>query len=483
MEEKVSVYFRNQLRWTMKSNCQEAGHAVYSSSRLVGQLDARRDLSPASIENNKEWQRCTFTSDDLAVLKSKYYTAHLLAMGMVDEDTKKEWNCPKEIAHVCRYSLKLESYHTQNIMILDGKEYPCRLTDVSVWFFPCELVLLSIEIVDSGVDLNSLTKMHRQWKNWYINYKKFRTGNLDEILKPLAELTKNDVGNNKTSSSKNVINEHEILIDRISNITYKHTKMRQFQVIQIEEKELRNDLLYELGTHSDIGTVNNPNLSMSFKPSDDYFRSIVQENMVSAFSNWKALALNDTFSVLAICDFVSFEGDYRYFEMIYMRCLVQEYYCFNRNNSYREETESNGSKNSNDLAKVEKEIDLMEKYYFYDDMGYDFLPPLMYQAIVKGLGLVGDKKELTDHVKQALREKNRQNKEKQIDTENLSRNKIEETMRLVSILTVLSAAWSLQEMMIALWPCLFNNVIFRLLMLLLSFALIVFIRKKIKRKQ
>ena len=163
--------------------------------------------------------------------------------------------------------------------------------------------------------------------------------------------------------------------------------------------------------------------------------------------------------------------------------LVQEYYCFNRNNSYREETESNGSNNSNDLAKVEKEIELMEKYYFYDDMGYDFLPPLMYQAMVKGLGLVGDKKELTDHVKQALREKNRQNKEKQIDTENLSRNKIEETMRLVSILTVLSAAWSLQEMMIALWPYLFNNVIFRLLILLLSFALIVCIRKKIKRKQ
>ncbi|MBP5190642.1 MAG: hypothetical protein J6031_06985, partial [Bacteroidales bacterium] len=172
----------------------------------------------------------------------------------------------------------------------------------------------------------------------------------------------------------------------------------------------------------------------SFKPANDYLDSILKNNTVSAFSNWKALALNDTFTVLANDNaFAEFEPDYNYFEMLYLRCLVQEYYCFSRNNAYRE-----GKRMS--IKNADAEIDLMVKYYFYDDMSYDFLPPLMYGAMVKGLGLEGDRHELIGRVKQDLRE------------QRSSRN--DRAVAIVKIFAMLTVVSALGEMIKRAFDCL-----------------------------
>ncbi|MBQ6956595.1 MAG: hypothetical protein IJP80_08275 [Bacteroidales bacterium] len=391
----------------------------FSRTCLVGQLNVRDGFDCGKLEENpKLWRRSLLTEKEFRKLDKKYYTAHLLSMAEVVRDVKVERPC--DLSAVRRYDMIFPEEVDSGDLF---KDYPCRIERVSVWFFPCEVILFSIEIDDSGRPLNDITLMHGSWKEWDDNYADFGTKSLDNLLKPLSDLTKAP--------------------DKPDNLCFQNTKMRQYQVVQCDDDRIDDELLYEVATFSKIGVIGDPNQCARGKPSQDYYEHIMAENSVSAFSNWKALALNDSFTVLAIDGIYSdseldSHGDgYRYFEMLYMRCLVQEFYCFSRNNGYREKSDV-------DLFAEEHNIELMEKYYFYDDFSYDFLPNMMYQAMVKGLGLQGDREELTLHVKQALREKRRRNNEIVVNS--------------VKIFAVITVFWTLYTMFTTIFECLRGSV-------------------------
>ena len=394
----------------------------YSTTCLVGRFNAKEGFSYQKLENDKEnWERNTLKADGLDKLKRKYYPSHINAMMDVEgEDTI-----------ICRYNLKLNDKICLNLIT----NYKCALKEVSLWFFPYEIVLFTIKFDDSGTDLNSLTKMHGYWKEWGGNYEMFYTTQLEQILEPLAKYT----------ASGNA-----------SGLTKENTKIRQYQVVQIDGNVLDDELLYELGTFSPVGVVKNPDPCRSFKPSDDYFKKTIKENSVSVYSNWKGLALNDSFTVLAIDEvYVDSELDkdgdgYRYFELLYMRCLFEEYYCFDRNNLFRE-------RESIDVDKQLEEIKAMERNYFYDDLSYDFLPPLMLRAMERGLGLPGDRKELTEHIKQAYKE--RQDKDEQRRRTQQEREEREQQRRnekivsVVQLLAAFSIFGTIYQLSIAMTGC------------------------------
>ena len=163
--------------------------------------------------------------------------------------------------------------------------------------------------------------------------------------------------------------------------------MKLFQIVEIEK--IDDKLLYEIGTSSPIGCVDG---NMWLTPSDDYYNKIIKENTVSAFKNWKGLALVDSFTMLGTAN--SFKPEdciYMYFPLIYLRCIFEKTFCFSRNTNYRED-------------KVEgnllREIALMEKYYFYNDISHNFLPNLLYKAMAKGLGINAERAELTKQIKE-----------------------------------------------------------------------------------
>ncbi len=408
---------------------------VSSTLQLVGQLNARLGLTHADLDNMPgTWRRHRLSENDFNDLKGHYYTAHIYAMTETSASTETPppddphgVARPDDLHGVARYNALLPE-HGPLVLPLRARwgttEYRCIVKNVSVWFFPiCNLILFSIEIDDSGNTLSDITAMHAQWKNWSQNYEhNFSTDTLDKLLRPLAELTTDDdLKPSPDGSFKKTL----------AHLTLDETKMRQYQVVQVDEPTLRDDLLYELATHSTVGVVADTNLKASFKPSDDYFHSIIRDNALSVFSNWKALALNDTFTVLAIDPVFQYsELDFRYFDMLYMRCLVQEYYCFQRNNHYRNEP---ADKN---VAKLSLEIEKMEKYYFYDDFSYDFLPPLLYQGMVRGLGLEGDRRELTLHVKQGVRDAHRKMEEDR-------RKQNDVTIAIVKLFTIVTVAWTI----------------------------------------
>ena len=436
--------------------------AVCSTVRLVGQLNARAGLKPTDLEKQaKVWKRHTLSKEEFDSLNKTYYTAHILSM----TEAEGEKDRAVDLAEVRRFiyspengniNLPLRKFdYKQNEVVTLHEEYACNVRNISVWFFPYTPVLFSIEIDDSGNALNDITLMHSQWKNWAKQYDDFfGTEELKKILEPLLKLTCNE-----QSPAK---------------LTFQDTKLRQYQVVQVDEPTLRDDLLYELATHSRIGVVADGDLHAPFKPSEEYFSRIIRDNSVSAFSNWKALALNDTFTVLAIdgifCDSeLDSNGDgYRYFEMLYMRCLVQEYYCFSRNNDYRENPKKLDAKD------IRQEIESMEKYYFYDDLSYEFLPPLMYGAMAKGLGLDGDRRELTERVKQGLIELQRREEEQRRLNNDI-------TIGAVKLFSVVTVVWTVYQMLCLIFGDCFKGWVSALVALVLSLALTyLFVRPLIR---
>ena len=385
---------------------------IHSTTCLVGRFNAKEGFSYEQLDNDtNNWERVILSKDDYEMLKIKYYPAHITAMMQVDGENTS----------VLHYKLKLND----KICIKLITNYSCELKEVSLWFFPFDIILFTLKFDDSGTKLNDLTKMHSMWKEWSSNYSTFYTARLEQLLEPLSK---------NTASGK------------ADSLTKEETKIRQYQVLQIDGKELDDDLLYEIGTFSPVGVVKYPDPRRSFKPSDKYFKKTIEENIVSVYSNWKALALNDSFTVLTIDDIyedseLDEHGDgYRYFDLLYMRCLFEEYYCFDRNNLFRNQEFIN-------VDEQLEEIKEMERNYFYDDLSYDFLPPLMLRAIDKGLGLQGDREELTQHIKQSYEEMQ--------DKKEMQRRKIIEfVVSMVQVLAVFSISGTVYQLLIASWDCL-----------------------------
>lgn len=405
---------------------------------LAGRFNAKPGLRPEELDElSSSWKRIKISKAEYDGLKSHYYPSLLQSMMEVDDEHKQS---------ICRYEMILPE-QCENLIVLEDKiYYPCEIKRVRIWFFPYDMILFSIDIEESPDSFSDLTQMHGKWKEWNKNYYSFHTDKLDNLLKPLAQL------------SPNTTPDPALL-------TFSGTKIRQYQVIETEIKKdefetetIKDDLLYEIGTFSPIGVVKDSNACRSFKPATDYYKKIMNENTMSAYSNWKALALNDSFTVLAINEVYSesefdewnkegklIDTGYHYFELLYIRCLFEEYYCFDRNNLYRE-----GHANSKE---IENEIAYMEQHYFFDDMSYDFLPPLMYRAMAKGLDLQKDREQLTQHVKQALR-----------DARQERNNRV---VNFVQIFAIFSVVWTIHEMIIKICPCL-DGAVFAIIFLVFA---------------
>lgn len=355
--------------------------SIYSHTFVVGRLSV--DLNPTNLDSS-HWQRVL--NDDFQDLSAKYYPSLIDSM----QEYQGRDNRPDFLKCVCQYTLLLpkarEVTGTRVILKLSDKDYPCTICSVNLHFFPYGFVFFSVEIDDSGADLNDLTLMHSKWKELNENYLSFTTSQLDDTLKPLLDLLQRN-------------NEGGI------PFTHQGTKTRMYQIVKTEDNTVQDDLLFELATFMPIGVVNNadslPEDKRWLKPSSDYLNTMLQESSVSAFYNWKALALNDSFTVLGCNGFDPYAHCHYYFPLLYMRCLFEEFFCFDRNNRFRSDTDG---KTDTDVEQQLDEIHNMDRYYFYDDVSYDFLPTMIHRAMAKGMNLYADRDELVGHIKDSLDE-------------------------------------------------------------------------------
>lgn len=354
----------------------------YSHAFLVGSFNG--NVSPEILNNDNRWlKEVVSLNGDVKRydgdkgyngLCTLYYKAHLDAM-LEANDVKR----PKFLQSVHHYICNMENgnYQGREILlpVIKGRypnksafEYKFRLCKLHLYFFPLDFVLFAIEIDDSETDLDDLTAAH-SYLMGYWDSTAFDNTDLSKCMEPLSSY---------------------LTQEKPCRLTKDGNKLKIFQTIKIDTNNIEDELLYEIGTSSPIGCVKDGQRP-DMKPSESYFKKIMDENTVATFDNWKGLALVDSFTMLGKIDsFYENDCNYLYFPLIYLRCIFEKTFCFNRNNAYREDRAG---------KKLTWEIEQMEKYYFYDNVSYNFQPSLLYQRMAKALGIKEEREELTKQVK------------------------------------------------------------------------------------
>lgn len=422
----------------------------YSHAFLVGSFNGELPLDV--LDKDRNWAKEVIPNSPLEDEKryerdkgynglcTLYYKAHLDAMLEAQDVTRPEF-----LNSVHHYINEIENVKTDNkvdnlitLSLKKGKfpdltpyEYTFKLCRLHLFFFPLDILLFAIEIDDTGTELDNLTAAHSSLMGYW-DADSFKSKELSELMKPLTQYLNTANGNRLTKDGN---------------------KLKLFQIVKVKASSIDDDLLYELGTSSPVGCVKH-GIRSDQKPSDSYFNSIINENKVSTFDNWKGLALMDSFTMLGKEE--SFDIDdcnYLYFPLIYLRCFFEKTFCFSRNNAYRED-----DKEINKT--LPEDIELMEKYYFYDNISYNFQPNLLYKAMSKGLEIKEEREAISKQIKERAKEEKRlremkeaqdkdrlkeeAEKEKEVEAKRFDR-----IMAYVAIFAVFSVIWDICSILMA----------------------------------
>lgn len=426
-------------------------NTIYSHAFLVGNFNG--DLKPEQLENDARWTKEVISLDGNSPryerdkgyngLCTLYYKAHLDAMLEAENVKRPDFLCT--VHHYIHDFGKLGKDSTSNheiVLPLKKGKYPnlipfnysFRLCRLHLFFFPLNILLFAIEIDDKGTELDNLTAAHYSLMGFW-DADSFNNKVLSELMKPLTEHLNTTNGNRLTKDGN---------------------KLKLFQTVKIEASSIEDDLLYELGTSSPVGCVKH-GIRPDQKPSDSYFNSIINKNKVSTFDNWKGLALMDSFTMLGKEEsFDENDCNYLYFPLIYLRCIFEKTFCFSRNNAYREDDKEKNKA-------LPEEIELMEKYYFYDNISYNFQPNLLYKAMSKGLGIKEERDALSKQIKERAKEEKRlleiqdaKNKERlKEETERekeIEAKRFDRIMAYVAIFAVFSVVWDICSIVMKAMP-------------------------------
>ncbi len=420
--------------------------AKQSHAFLVGCFNG--NLKPQELKDG--WVNIKLSEEEYNYRLSMYYKSHVDAMAEAEGQNRPEFL--KDVVHY-QYSYQSIKRDVKGLEITIGEsvsvkiknndvfvEYPFEIYNIDLYFFPFEIVLVSIEIDDSGSDLNLLTNCHYKLVNWDSNINAMAGDSFKKCLEPLVEFLPNK---------------------DLSALVKDGNNLKIFQIVQGEENIPDSERLFEIATFSPVPSVKKDSENSH---SEAYFNKIMSENSVSTFSNWKALALVDSFTILGGKDFEKriWQWVNLYYPLVYLRCIFEKTFCFSRNNTYRLDDQQKSVKELSD------EISKMEKYYFYSNFSYNFQPNLVYETMVKGIGLKAEREELSNQVRERAKEE-----------EEKRRNRI--TLGL-SAFAVFSIAWDLCSLLMKAftwgdcpWPA--------LLLLILSVVVIMVLAFYIYRKK
>lgn len=398
----------------------------YSHAFLVGRVIT--NVTDDTLVKNG-WEHVVIDDSTYSDLCNYYYQGHVNAMV---ECPIKSVPFPPFLAGIRHFSYTVN----KNTAI---SNYSFKVCHFHLFFFPLDITLLAIELDDSHNALDDLTWGHSQLMGWIENFSNF----------PVC--------------TKAIFKALDILFDNNANmLSIDGNKLKLYQIVNISKESIadRDSLLYELATSSPIGCVEK---DMWISPSHEYYSKMMEQNSVSAFKDWKALALNDSFTMLDSAEKsplrATWDDNYKlwllhYFRLIYLRCFFEKTFCLSRNIAYRQ---------GHAVENLSSEITDMERYYFYRNISYNFLPNMLYDAMSYGLGIAAEREEISEQIKERAKEEENQRKDREEKDEHdrqkaVERKKENEEKRFnnilayVSIFAVFSVIWDLCSIMMEAFP-------------------------------
>ena len=255
-------------------------------------------------------------------------------------------------------------------------EYKLHLVGLHLYSFPLGITLFAIEVDDSGSSLDELTKAHAKIRELTSEWDSFSSAFVD-ALAPILELVP---GKNKR------------------DLIARGNKLKLFQILLVDQSEWKDELLYEIATCIPVNVVGTTHF---LAPSDEFYQSMVKENTIAPFKDWKSMSMMDSYTALFKNEGAFDEEKWKrsernwilsYYQLIYLRVLVQKTFLSSRNDQYRLNQAS---------TSLIHDLSRMEKYYFYDNISYNFLPDMLNKQIEKGLGIPEEQEELSEQIKES----------------------------------------------------------------------------------
>ena len=181
--------------------------------------------------------------------------------------------------------------------------------------------------------------------------------------------------------SEKLLNKKKFYEDNSPAEQYAGSKFKNYLILDLNHKEdERDNLLYEIGTCSKIGTIEKNDLRA---PALSYKNKIL-ENKISCFNNYDGLALLDSFTIIGSNNYNREQiythktWDDIYFTIyifnLYMKCVLQIL-----SNDF-----------SNNSMKKRKVFQQFYNKYFFNKISFNFLPNEIHNGIKKGLELQDD---------------------------------------------------------------------------------------------
>ena len=299
---------------------------------------------------DKRWQaEKPLTREAYERLSSIYYESFIDSLMQVDGQTSGA-----VYADTAHLTLETDRLCTLRHPKLPAAEYAFRLCRFHLFFFPYDICLFAMEIAEEPeTTLDTLIAAHgilRETSCYEIAEQGILKSQIDapEYLALLEEILRLCPPRPSAESPRQ---------GRFSGLTLTGNKLKCFQIFILDD--FSDELLFELGTLSPVGCV--ADHKHEYSPSQEYYDRIIRTHTISAFRNWKALALVDSFTVVAKSRTAAqmWVWPNSYFRLIYIHAL-----------------------------------------YAFSNISYNFLPQLIYRAIDTGLDIATEREQLHRHLEQ-----------------------------------------------------------------------------------
>ena len=246
------------------------------------------------------------------------------------------------------------------------------------------------DVTLSNIDVYIFNNTHQNTKTsiFALTYKP-SVNNLGEVSDISNDLKNHNCEihfDTKTQLLKDFISEHIFFGNKFSDgktslEQYSGNRFKNYLVIDFEKDLIdRDQLLYELGTSSMLGTIENDTIHA---PSTSYVKTIL-ENKISCFKNYECLTLLDSFTVIGTNNYdenhVHTHSTWNdiYFSIyifnLYVKCSLQIFL-----NDFT----------SNPMVKRKEFQEFYNKYYFRK-ISYNFLPNEIFKRISDSLEIEDD---------------------------------------------------------------------------------------------
>jgi hypothetical protein len=313
------------------------------------------------------YKKIEFSEKELSFNKDYFYPD--LRKQFFSDDKKRHPIVVKEIFENSIVDL-FSKTHTGDI----SKQIQLKITDSRLDLFDngFGMFTLNLKINEDNIDLNTFSDATFLARN-------FETFIVHTVYKHWFEFIDNEILlGSKTRGESSTVDD------------YSGTKYKLFTVLDVPElqnKENIQSLLFDIGTVSKVGSA----IGTTYDSMDrNYIKKLLDNNTISIYNNWEALALLDTFTIVGNG---ILEKDYMHdtyhkvYHIIYLYCLFIKYSLSKFNFEVTDLDE--------DRRKYFQ--DFISKYY-YNYISYNFLPMELFNKIKVALDIDKERTQLTQQI-------------------------------------------------------------------------------------